>query len=756
MKQAAERRILLFLFFISGISGLIYETVWLRILSRIIGVTTYATAVTLAAFMLGLALGSIIFGKLADRRNNQLLLYSILEGVIAVTAFFTPVLFRISMELYQTLHAFGGGNTLLRLFSRIAASFVLLLIPATLMGGTLPLLTSYLVRKGGHFGKNFSLLYGLNTLGAVTGVLLAGFVTIGFFGEQATINIGVLLNLAVGITGYLLYKKTRVLSCTKKDKEAEVPQENLPLSPYNDKIRILVLITIAVSGFTALSYEVIWSRQLIVYLRTSTYAFSAMLAVFLTGIAIGSLVINKHIDRLKRPLIVFGMLEMAVGILSLFNLYLFRPLAYNLFTQFTAPIVLVFPLTFLFGIIFPTALLCYTRSIDKSGTSTGSLYCFNTLGNVAGSLVTGFLFFSFLGSSKAVMLLGFINLLVGFVLVAAEGGVFQIFRVRYLAVLAISFLLFIVAKDEEFFLDVTELYAQKLIPGGEIVCNKEYAEATVTAIVSKDKRKKAVFLNGVGQTHNCTETKLIAHLPILLTDKPREMLIICFGIGTTLRSASRYDDINTTVVELVSAEFDCFKYFYDDAEAIRKQKNVKLIADDGRNFLLCSLEQYDIINVDPSPPIYSAGTVNLYSQEFFMLCRQHLKEDGLMCLWFPMDSTIFKEDFNALIKTFCSVFPDVSLWQGPRQWGLYLIGRNKSVEVDVKKIERAFTNPEFLADITEFDNTCDTTQKFLAMRIPVETEQIKQQVQDASVITDDYPLTEFPLWRWLKKEYFQP
>ena len=757
MNQALEKKFLLFLFFVSGISGLIYEVVWLRILSRVIGVTTYATAITLAAFMLGLALGSVLFGRLSDKRNNQLMYYSILQIAIAIAAAITPALFRVSIELYRTLHPISNHNTFLLLLSRILASFILLLIPTTLMGGTLPLLISYLVKKEGKFGKNFSLLYGLNTFGAVVGVLLSGFITIGFFGEQQTINIGVLLNFLVGIAGYLLYRRTSIQPYTEKDKKTEISRTDSQISPYNDKIRTLVLITMAISGFTALSYEVIWSRQLILFLLTSIYAFSGMLAVFLTGIAVGSIIMNRFVDKLKKPLVVFGFLELLIGILSISNLYFFEPLSYNTFTCLIAPIILVFPLTLLFGTIFPVASLCYAKSISKSGTSTGTLYCFNTIGNVAGSLVTGFLFFSTLGSSRTVMLLGFINLLIGFILIAAEAGKFQIFRIRYLIVLALALGLSIGLKDKDPFLDTIKNKIQKEKQARcDFPFNKEFAEATVTAVLVKDKKHKAIYLNGVGQTYSCTETKLIAHLPILLAEKPRDMLVICFGIGTTLRSASIYEDINTTVVELVPAEFECFKYFYDDAEDIRRQKNVRLVADDGRNFLLCSSDKYDIISVDPSPPIYSAGTVNLYSQEFLQLCKEHLKENGIMCLWFPRGKATLKEDRDGLVKTFYSVFPDVSLWIGPWHWGVYLIGKIKPSDIDINKIEKAFTNPKILADLTEIDRSCDTAQKLLGLRIHLEPQQMEHIMQTASLITDDYPFTEFPLWRYLKKKYLSP
>ena len=745
-----ERRILLFLFFVSGISGLVYEVVWLRILSRVIGVTTYATAVTLAAFMLGLALGSIIFGKLADRGRRQLLLYSILQAAIAVTAAFTPALFRVSIELYQTMYAIGQGNALMLLVARILASFILLLVPATLMGGTLPLLTSYLVRKEGKFGRNFSMLYGLNTLGAVAGVLLAGFITIGFWGEQMTVNIGVALNLAVGIAGYLLYRKAGAEPLPGKGKGPQTAQADKQISPYSDRIRSLVLITIAVSGFTALAYEVIWSRQLILFLLTSTYAFSAMLAVFLIGVAAGSIVMNKRVDKLKKPLAVFGILEMLIGVISIANLYLFQPLSHSTFTKFISPIILVFPLTFLFGAIFPAASLCYAKSVGKSGASTGTLYCFNTIGNVAGSLVTGFIFFSLLGSSKTVMLLGFVNLAVGLVLITAQEGRIRTPQARYIALAGLAVLLLAGLWNRDPFLETVESEIRKYTGPADFPHNKEYAEATVTAVITKDMKRKFMFINGVGQTVDCTETKLIAHLPIMLLEKPTDMLVICFGIGTTLRSAAMYEDINTTVVELVPAEFECFKYFYSDAENIRKQKNIRFVADDGRNFLLSRKDKYDIISVDPSPPIYSAGTVNLYSQEFLKLCRKRLKDDGIMCLWFPSGEALTVDDSMYLIKTFHSVFPDMSIWLSPHGFGIYLIGRTRPGEIDVAKIEKAFTDKDFLKDVTEIDTICDTPQKLLAMKAEIPPDQMQKILQNASLITDDYPFTEFPLWRYLK------
>jgi len=195
MQPGTERKVVFALFFASGISGLIYEVVWLRILSRITGVTTYATAITVAAFMAGLGLGSFIFGKFIDRRKDQLRIYALLQLSVAAVALVMPILLKIPIPIYKYIHEISNQNFNVILIARVFVSFISLLIPTTLMGGTLPVLTSYMVKKQGLFGKNLSLLYGLNTLGAVFGVLLSGFLTIGALGEFNTILIAVLINL---------------------------------------------------------------------------------------------------------------------------------------------------------------------------------------------------------------------------------------------------------------------------------------------------------------------------------------------------------------------------------------------------------------------------------------------------------------------------------------------------------------------------------------------------------------------------------
>lgn len=726
-------------------------------LSRIMGVTTYATSTVLAAFMAGLGLGSFIFGRVIDKRKDPLRIYGWLQLLIAVIAIITPTLFKISLPLYKHVYEITGQNTTMIVIVRVFISFISILIPTTMMGGTLPILTSHMVRREGLFGRNFSLLYGLNTLGAVFGVILSGFITIGSLGEWNSILIGVLINFIIGVTALLIYEKELgYVEKTKIIRDKFIARPDIPISPYSDTIRKIILISFLMSGFTALAYEVIWSRQLILFLETSTYAFSGMLAVFLTGIGLGSVFMNRFVDKLKIPLGIFGILELIVGILSILNLYLFCPLdsqvmrtVFGLSSRLFATVILVFPLTFLFGAIFPIASLCYTKSINRSGFSVGTLYSFNAIGNIIGSLFAGFLFIRLLGSSKTVILLGFVNVAIGLILLWLEPNKSSGFKLKYLLVIPIVILLSLGFKDKDPFLDVIEKRISKGAKDYEIFYNRESIEGTVTSFAANN--YKYLWINGVGQTKLCTETKLMAHLPIMLAKDPKELLAICFGMGTTVKSACIYDDLNITSVELAPEVYECFEFYHPDAKKLLSQKNVNLIVGDGRNFLLFSSKKYDVITVDPSPPIHSAGTVNLYTREFLSLCREHLTPDGVMCLWFPYgarDAGATDDDLSYILKSFYCVFPDMTVWIGPRGWGFYIIGTLKETSVDKSKIERYFKNPRFLKDLSEYDKSCPTSSQLTNLLV-ADKNDVGKFTKNALILTDNFPYTEFPLWRHL-------
>lgn len=757
------------IFFCSGASALIYETVWLRMLSRIMGVTVYATSTLLATFMGGLALGSFVFGKFIDRRKDQLKIYAIMELAIGLTAMLVPLILSWSFPIYRFVYDISGESFFFITLSRALVISLTLLIPTTIMGGTLPVLMSWLVkRKGSRFGESFSLLYGLNTAGAVVGVLLSGFVTIGMWGESLTILLGVGINIIIALISYGLYQTEKIQE--SQPEPSLTPSLDLPqnISPYSITVRRVVLLVFVFSGFTSLAYEVIWTRQLILFLSTSIYAFAAMLAVYLLGIAFGSWSIQKFADRLSQPLVLFGVLEVLVGFISILNLYLFplfdSPTAASLFGRprvLLATFMIIFPVTFLFGMIFPVAGVCYARDTAHTGSSVGVLYSANTLGTILGSLAAGFLLIPLWGSSHAVLLLGSLNVVLGFFLLGLETKGNRLLKHSYVVLLPVLLILIFRVMEQNPFLNTIEnrikLFASKTKNPGryEIYYSQEGLEGTVTAF-SIDKNKR-LWINGVGMTSLCTETKLMAHLPLMFVESPKNMLVVCFGMGTTLRSAALYPTLRVSTVELVPETYKTFQYYHDDAQQVLQKPNVRPYVNDGRNFLLLSDQTYDVITIDPAPPIWSAGTVNLYTREFFQVCKERLTPKGVMCLWFPGNTT--EDEVKSLLKTFHAVFPETQVFGGPRAWGFYFIGHNGSPSPPLfrKNMEEAFKNPEIVADLAEYDQKVVSPRQLHRLLL-WDTEKVRQISAEGIMVTDDFPYTEFFLWRYFSKgvRFWQP
>jgi spermidine synthase len=234
---------------------------------------------------------------------------------------------------------------------------------------------------------------------------------------------------------------------------------------------------------------------------------------------------------------------------------------------------------------------------------------------------------------------------------------------------------------------------------------------------------------------------LLAHIPLWHVPKPERALVICFGMGTTFKSAAQYPDLTVESIELSPRVFDCFPYYHPDTSVGPDGKKWIWIANDGRNHLLMSDTRYDMITIDPPPPIYGAGTVNLYTREFYELAKSRLTEQGVLSQWFPSETLLF--EMKMLVKTFRSVFPNTLMWRGPDGNGLFVIGAEHPLKIDYARIEESFRNPDILRDLTEWDalvNSPETTLDQFVMSGP----RIDEFVGDVPIITDNNPYTEFP------------
>jgi spermidine synthase len=216
-------------------------------------------------------------------------------------------------------------------------------------------------------------------------------------------------------------------------------------------------------------------------------------------------------------------------------------------------------------------------------------------------------------------------------------------------------------------------------------------------------------------------------------------------MGTTFRSMTDHPNIDTTVVELVPAVPRFMHYYHPDAEQVLARPNGHVVVDDGRNYLLMHPKLFDVISIDPAPPICAAGTVNLYTREFCELCLHHIRPGGVVCLWVPPAQ---QSEAKMIFRTFATVFPYVSVWSGPTYAGFYFIGTLKPVNDVAGRIQRGFADPVTVHDLTEWDNSCDTPRKVLSLRV-CDRNAIMDFTKGRPILTDDHPYTEFPMWRYL-------
>jgi spermidine synthase len=747
------KMMLFFAFFLSGMSGLVFQIVWVRMLTRYLGSTTSATATVLCVFMGGLALGAFAGGKLADRIKKPLMGYVILEvGIAAVALVASFTFISVFGQSYLRIYELFGNNEFFLIASRVVFSMLCLFLPTVLMGATLPLLVAHVTRQQDHFQQGLGRLYSINTFGAVLGVFIAGFFLLGFFGETVSLLIAATLNLVAALLAGRLQMKLKNTNYHAVNQKNSTSPETVP-EGLSLHIRYWARLAIFLSGFTALAYEILWGRFLMLPLKTSIYSFSFMLGLFLLGIAFGSWLSTRFEISRERPVTTFAVLEILIGFLTVFGLLMFTVFGkissgfisgYAL-GMFTA-VLMVFPVAVAFGWQFPVAVRCCLSDAYLPGKATGWAYAANTIGAILGSVAVGFILIPYMGTTHTMTLLALLNIVLGGILLwirpRAERSGHPVFSYAVIA----GFLIVCVMVTAPYKRVMFERVQQYLGTTAQMYAFHEGIAGTVVpAGAPENPMARHLFTNGVGMTVLVSETKLMAHLPMALAKDPERILVVCFGMGTTLRSASRHPGVNVDIdaVDIVPNVFDCFKFFHKDAPSIVQQPNVHLYADDGRNFLLLNQKTYDVITIDPAPPIYSAGTVNLYTREFLQLCKSRITKTGVVCLWLPPAPA---SELMMIMKTFAGVFPGASLWGGLRMPGFYLIGGHRSFEQTPDSLSSLARQLSKIPDLSEWE-TFYQDEAVLTNLYLLGPEALLEFVKSVPEVTDDRPYTEFPLWR---------
>jgi len=726
-------------------------------LTLVFGATAFATATILASFFAGLALGGFYFGRVVDRGRNPLLVYALLEAGIGIFAFLMPVLFFLLSGLYVGIaRQFEVGFYAISLV-RFALSFAVLLVPATLMGGTLPVIIKFFAERRERLAWNVGQLYAINTLGAVVGTIAAGFFLILLMGVKEAAYLAGAVNFLIAAIVVALSRRmdTRRVGDGRPFETKEEPEASGEV--FSTKAARLALWAVGLSGFCALALEVFWTRALVFFLDNSTHAFTTILTAFLLGIAIGSYVIARFIDTQKKLLAWLGVIQVLIGVFAILAIPIlshstpvFQRLtgaAVDAMLQWkwmgmrlaTCLSVMLVP-TALMGMTFPLVCKVYTRNVARVGTALGNVYSVNTIGGVLGSVTAGFVLIPLVGVHDGIMLIAAINVVVGGVLFFSEPLI--AYGTRLKAIVGLGLVSVCVAA---FYVTAGATSLTSFYEGIESVEVLSYEEGIGgTVKVYRDlSGEKLLSVNGfpVAGTPLAAQDaqKPLAHLPMLLSNVPSPRVnIIGFGAGGTSWGVLQYDAQRVDCVELVPAVADAAEWFPEVNHGVLSEPRFNLILGDGRNYALVTDKQYDVISIDATSP-KMAGNGSLYTLEFYKLVKERLSPDGLLVQWIPFH-LLSDAEVRMVAKTFMTVFPHTTLWYTALRQHIILVGMQEELRIDFEAVSEKLARESIQAELAPL-SVADPID-FLSWFIMGE-EKLAEYAAEADLNTDDHPLLEF-------------
>jgi len=770
MKPKVLSSLILFFFFLSGACGLMYQIVWLRVLSLVFGNTTYATSAVLSGYMAGLGLGALYFGKWIDRQKfaNPIRVYGIMEGGVGLYALITPFLWnlidRMNVIFYQSFHPSFLQFSLFK----FAVSFALLFVPTFLMGGTLPILSKFYVTHKEQVAHKVGILYALNTAGAVLGVVFSSFFCLYYLGVWQTTVLTAVLNILIFAVCLFWIKGS--------NQAAEISQPvNKPFPPnaaFGSGYSTSLLVLFGISGGVSMMYEIGWTRALAIVLGSSIYAFAVMLSTFLLGIAIGSFIFSWVVKRMKIDLSVFSILQAATAFFGFIGLNQFDEMPYRFvqlyqwsknsavlieFGRFGLCALVMLGPTICIGAMFACFIHLYHQE-EHLGDDIGTAYFANTVGTIFGAALTGFLIIPVLGIYKTLMAAAGINAGIGVITFLMN---FPQRQLKRTVVFATVLLVAGVGASS------AHPWNRSVMTSGAVVRpnmhtapsredfirsletrhNLFYKEGT-SATVSVNQVRDIISLavNGKTDASNGTDSFnqfLLGHLPMLLNPSAKQVLTIGLGSGSTLAAVASYAVQKIDCVELEAAVVGGARFFSDLNRNVLNDPRVRIIINDGRNYLKISPTQYDVIISEPSNP-WMAGVANLFSYEHYQTMKTRLTKGGVVCQWLHAYS-MSDQDLRMIVRTFTQSFAHTSLWTSNYP-DLLLIGSNDPVEFDFNKVQEEFKRPEIRQDFVPYD--IKTAEAIMGM-FWLSDSELRRFSAGARINSDNRPYLEFSAPRHL-------
>lgn len=779
--SARVRGTVLALFFLSGISGLVYQIVWVRNFGLVFGNTLHSAALVTGVFMGGLGLGSLYAGRLADRLHARdpmapLKLYGYAELAIAA---FGVALAALIPRLTETLaglagygtdevgwHTLSAGTHLVRYLIAIVA----IAPPTLLMGGTLTLLIRFVVgARTATAGWRIGLLYGLNTAGAALGALSTDFALIPALGLFAAQGVAAGANVVAGVGALALARRRGGEPAAESLPDVEAP-------PVDAKTRRLVRIVAVASlatGFSAMGIEILWFRFIGQITGAYRSVFSLLLAVILIGLWLGSVAGGWAHRRHGRPARDFAIAQafVVVGFLALLggvdhyaayhrHLSTLRDAyasASPLGRQWLALganlrptlVVAAFP-AFAMGFAFPLANALVQRAAPSVGRSAGALYLGTTIGNVLGSVSVGFVLLPGLGIRWTTFTLACVATLAIVPIVIAGRMGDEDDETSRVPVVSSGALGAAALACGAFLLLPPQRLLSPAIPHGDhdgtrrLVTVSEGSNETL-AVIEVMGVQRELYTNGHPMSSSSATSQRymrgFSHIPLLHVETPTDVLVICFGVGNTVHAASLHPSVERLdVADLSRQVLEHAHHFAGTNHGVLEDERVRVYVNDGRHHLQLQPEdRYDLITLEP-PPIAFAGVASLYTRELYALARSRLKPGGMMTQWLPAYQ-VPGEQVLSLVRAFVEVFPTSILLSGD-QAELILMGvEGDELTLDPDTLARRLRErPEVRRDL---ERVALADPKELFGAFVASADVLREATAEAVPVTDDRPSLEY-------------
>jgi len=696
--------LLLVLFFGSGCAALIYEIVWFQLLQLIVGSSAVSLGVLLSTYMAGMCLGSLLLPRYVSTRKHPLRVYAIIEGGIGVCGLVVLWILPLLDHLYAAI----GGSGLAGMLMRAVVAAVCLLPPTLLMGASLPAIARY-VESSPREVSWLGFFYGSNIAGAVLGCVFAGFYLLRVYDMPTATYVAAAINAVVAWLSYRLSTRTPY----EPTPPADSPAHQLSPAPARQGS---VYIAIGLSGLAALGAEVVWTRLLSVMLGATVYTFSIILAVFLTGLGVGSGLASHLARQTQRPRAALGVCQILLAAAIAWTAYtladalpnwpidpmLAKSAVFNFQVDIMRCMWAIFPAACLWGASFPFALAAAAARSEESGTLVGRVYAANTVGGILGALAFSIILIPRIGTQdcqRLLIALTTVSALIAFAPTARSLGKRGV-ATTIASMVVVVWLIASISPVPWLAIAYGRRILLQTYPGRALYVG----EGRDYSVAVSEPPDGSRYFHVAGKVEASTDPgdmrlqRMLGHLPALFHRDPKSVLVVGFGAGVTAGTFVVYP----TVEKITICELEplvppaAAKYFHNENYDVKDDPRTRIHYDDARHFMLTSKDKFDVITSDPIHP-WVKGTSSLYSKQYFELVKEHLNPGGIVTQWVPL----YESDLATVkseLATFFDVFPNGTVWGNTVNGegnDVVLLGQAEPLNLNVDGLEQRWHRPDY-------------------------------------------------------------